>query len=97
MAKAGQDTRAQAESVAADREVVISRGIDAPRELVFEAFTEVRHLSRWWGPEGLATAGHERLLDVRNHAGVVALSAYEPDGVSAGAGGELSHGISLVS
>ncbi|HLZ23606.1 MAG TPA: SRPBCC family protein [Ktedonobacterales bacterium] len=40
---------------AADREIVISRVIGAPRELVFEAFTEVRHLSRWWGPEGFTT------------------------------------------
>jgi uncharacterized protein YndB with AHSA1/START domain len=39
----------------ADREIVISRIIGAPRELVFEAFTEVRHLSRWWGPEGFTT------------------------------------------
>lgn len=38
-----------------EREIVISRVIDAPRELVFEAFTEVRHLSRWWGPEGFTT------------------------------------------
>jgi uncharacterized protein YndB with AHSA1/START domain len=38
-----------------DREMVISRVIEAPRELVFEAFTEVRHLSRWWGPEGFTT------------------------------------------
>jgi uncharacterized protein YndB with AHSA1/START domain len=53
MAGAGQETRA--ESAAADREIVISRVIDAPRELVFEAFTEVRHLSRWWGPEGFTT------------------------------------------
>ena len=29
-----------------DREIVISRVINAPRELVFEAFTEVRHLSQ---------------------------------------------------
>jgi uncharacterized protein YndB with AHSA1/START domain len=34
---------------------VIFRSISAPRELVFEAFTEVRHLSRWWGPEGFST------------------------------------------
>ena len=40
----------------ADREIVISRMIDAPRELVFEAFTQVRHLSRWWGPDGFTTA-----------------------------------------
>src|SRR5260370_10680427 len=39
----------------ADREIVMSRVISAPRELVFEAFTQVRHLSRWWGPEGFAT------------------------------------------
>ena len=38
-----------------DREVVIARTIDAPRELVFAAFTDVRHLSRWWGPDGFTT------------------------------------------
>src|ERR1700759_5374601 len=46
---------APAQSATADREIVISRVIDAPRELVFEAFTEVRHLSQWWGPEGFTT------------------------------------------
>src|SRR3978361_2076614 len=40
---------------AADRAIVITRIIDAPPELVFEAFTEVRHLSQWWGPEGFTT------------------------------------------
>ena len=39
----------------ADREIVISREIGAPRELVFEAFTEVQHLSQWWGPDGFTT------------------------------------------
>jgi uncharacterized protein YndB with AHSA1/START domain len=39
----------------ADREIVISRVISAPRELVFEAFTQVQHLSRWWGPDGFST------------------------------------------
>ncbi|ALJ20125.1 SRPBCC family protein [Microbacterium sp. No. 7] len=39
----------------ADREIVVSHIIDAPRDLVFEAFTDVRHLSRWWGPEGFTT------------------------------------------
>ena len=39
----------------ADREIVLSRVIGAPRELVFEAFTRVQHLSRWWGPEGFST------------------------------------------
>ena len=46
---------ASAQSATADREIVISRVISAPPEVVFEAFTEVRHLSRWWGPEGFTT------------------------------------------
>ena len=45
----------RAEPATADREIVVSRVIDAPPELVFEAFTQVRHLSRWWGPEGFTT------------------------------------------
>jgi uncharacterized protein YndB with AHSA1/START domain len=46
---------APAQSATAEREIVISRVVDAPPELVFEAFTQVRHLSRWWGPEGFST------------------------------------------
>ena len=38
-----------------DREIVISRFINAPPELEFEAFTDVRHLSQWWGPKGFST------------------------------------------
>ena len=51
----GTRQETQAEPATADREIVISQVISAPRELVFEAFTEVRHLSRWWGPEGFTT------------------------------------------
>ncbi len=46
---------APTQSATADREIVISRVINAPPELVFEAFTEVRHLSQWWGPTGFTT------------------------------------------
>ncbi|MEO7235046.1 MAG: SRPBCC family protein [Lapillicoccus sp.] len=44
-----------ARSAQADREIVVSRVIRASRDLVFEAFTEVRHLSQWWGPDGFTT------------------------------------------
>src|SRR3978361_575357 len=54
---------APAQSATAEREIVISRVISAPRELVFEAFTEVRHLSRWWGPDGFTTT--TRAFDFR--------------------------------
>jgi uncharacterized protein YndB with AHSA1/START domain/uncharacterized glyoxalase superfamily protein PhnB len=30
----------------------IKRVVNAPRELVFEAFTKAEHLMHWWGPEG---------------------------------------------
>jgi len=35
-----------------DRELVITRLFDAPRELVFKAWTEPERLMRWWGPRG---------------------------------------------
>ncbi|MBD2872339.1 SRPBCC domain-containing protein [Paenibacillus arenilitoris] len=38
---------------AANNEFVITRELDAPRELVFKAWTEPEHLQRWWGPKGL--------------------------------------------
>ena len=47
---------APTQSAAAGREIVICRVISAPRELVLEAFTEVQHLSQWWGPEGFTTS-----------------------------------------
>lgn len=39
-------------SSTADREILTTRLIDAPRALVFEAFTTSEHLDRWWGPDG---------------------------------------------
>jgi uncharacterized protein YndB with AHSA1/START domain len=35
-----------------DREVVLTRVFDAPRRLVFEAFTKPEHVARWYGPHG---------------------------------------------
>ena len=39
----------------ADRELTITRVFDAPRELVFRAWTDPRQLTRWWGPAGFST------------------------------------------
>jgi uncharacterized protein YndB with AHSA1/START domain len=33
-----------------DRELLIKRVFDAPRDLVFEAWTKPEHLMKWWGP-----------------------------------------------
>src|ERR1700685_1536463 len=36
----------------APHEVIIIRTINAPRELVFDAFTKKEHLEKWFGPHG---------------------------------------------
>mgnify|MGYP003619510346 CR=1 FL=1 len=41
----------------AEREIVVTRLFDAPRELVFAAFTEQEHVANWWVPGG--TTIHE--------------------------------------
>lgn len=40
----------------ANREVVITRVFDAPRSLVFKAWTDPEHRMRWWGPHGFTTS-----------------------------------------
>lgn len=35
-----------------EREIVITRVLDAPRDLVFDAWTKEEYLSKWWGPQG---------------------------------------------
>lgn len=38
-----------------DREIIVSRTIDAPRDEVFAAFTEREHVENWWAPSGTET------------------------------------------
>lgn len=33
-----------------ERELIMTRMFDAPRELVFEAYSDCKHLMQWWGP-----------------------------------------------
>ena len=42
-------------SATADREIVVTRIIEGPRPLVFEAYTDEAHLAQWWGPNGFTT------------------------------------------
>lgn len=39
-------------------EIVICRTFAAPRELVWKAWTDPNHASRWWGPAGFTTTTH---------------------------------------
>lgn len=50
-------------SPSGERELVITRVLSAPRELVWKAFTEADALAEWWGPAGYDM--QVRALDVR--------------------------------
>jgi uncharacterized protein YndB with AHSA1/START domain len=38
-----------------EEQVLITRVFDAPRDLVFKAWTDCERLMRWWGPKGFTT------------------------------------------
>ena len=40
------------------RAIIGTREFDAPRDLVFSAFTDPKHLAQWWGPDGFTTTTH---------------------------------------
>ncbi len=42
-----------------DREMITTRIINAPRELVWRAFSEPEHLALWWGPDGFTNTFFE--------------------------------------
>lgn len=46
-------------ATAPESEIVSSRIIDAPRELVYRAWTEPEHLKKWWGPAGFTNTFNE--------------------------------------
>ncbi len=52
MAPAGESKNDALNIWALDREIVLSRVISAPRALVFKAWSDPRHLPRWFGPAG---------------------------------------------
>jgi uncharacterized protein YndB with AHSA1/START domain len=63
--------------MAADNELVLSRLLNAPRTLVFDTFTEPRHINKWWGPNGFTTTTHEMAFEV---GGRWRFTMHGPDG-----------------
>jgi uncharacterized protein YndB with AHSA1/START domain len=61
----------------ADRQIVMTRVLDAPRELVFKAWTDPDRIGQWWGPNGFTTTTHE--MDFRP-GGVWRHIMHGPDG-----------------
>ena len=64
-------------AASADRELIFTRIFDAPRELVFKAWTDPKQIVKWWGPKGFTTTTHE--MDVRP-GGVWRFIMHGPDG-----------------
>jgi uncharacterized protein YndB with AHSA1/START domain len=59
------------------RSIVGVREFDAPRELVFDAWADPKHLAQWWGPNGFTTTTHS--FDMRP-GGVWRFIMHGPDG-----------------
>jgi uncharacterized protein YndB with AHSA1/START domain len=59
------------------RDVTLTRVVNAPRDLVWAAWTEPEHMARWWGPMGFTNPVCE--LDVRP-GGKILIHMRAPDG-----------------
>src|SRR5262245_26153952 len=71
------DARASDVIDAAQRELVFTCVFNAPRELVFSAWTDPKHVAQWWGPKGFTTTISE--MEVRP-GGVWRFIMHGPDG-----------------
>lgn len=78
MAVTNADIKASA-TVTSEPELVMTRVFDAPRDLVFKAWTEPEHLERWQGaPRGFTVPTHE--ADIRP-GGTYRVCMRSPEGV----------------
>ena len=76
---------AQTKSLA-EREITITRVFDAPRALVFKAWTDAAQLAQWWGPKGFTNPVCE--IDARV-GGAIRIHMRAPDGAIYPMGGEI--------
>ncbi len=69
--------QSSAQTKTADRAVVVTRTVDAPRELVWKAWTEPARVMRWWGPKDFTSPRCE--IDLRT-GGTYLNCMRSPDG-----------------
>lgn len=60
-----------------DRELIITRKLNAPIELVWEVWTQPEHIAKWWGPNGFSNT--IKTMDLVP-GGVWELTMHGPDG-----------------
>jgi len=68
---------ANTEAAVEGSEIVFTRVFDAPRALVFDAWTDAEKIAQWWGPAGFTTTTQK--MDVRP-GGVWRFVMHGPDG-----------------
>ena len=62
------------------QEITITRVYDAPRELVWKAWTEPARLAQWWGPRGWRTDPADVTMDVQPGGSFRVTSVNDADG-----------------
>ena len=72
-------TDQQQQYVMAERTIVIERELEAPRELVWQVWTDPDQVAQWWGPEGFTTPREKIEYDLRP-GGAARLTMVGPDG-----------------
>lgn len=60
------------------RQLIVDRTFDAPRDLVWAAFTEPGRIAQWWGPRGWSTTNKQAEIRV---GGVWHYCMHGPDGM----------------
>ena len=60
-----------------EKEMIFSRIVNAPRELVFDVWTIQEHVEKWWGPDGFTTTSKQFELKPE---GVWLFTMHGPDG-----------------
>ena len=61
-----------------EKEMIFSRIVNAPRELVFDVWTIQEHVEKWWGPDGFTTTSKQFELKPE---GVWLFTMHGPDGI----------------
>ena len=72
------NTLVVAQATMMERSIEIVRIFDAPRELVYQCWTDCKHMTQWWGPE--VFTNHSCKLDVRP-GGAWQIVMRSPDGM----------------
>src|ERR1700730_19384056 len=79
--------------VRTQHELNITRVFDAPRELVWKAWTDPEHVSRWFGPRGFTTPLSTVTMDVRPGGTFEFTMVSDDDGADILSGGSFLEGV----